>query len=200
MSGDGRPHVRIRHTRMLSHHWSRLTLVDFDLERRDGSWRQVSSEVNDHGDGIAVLPFNAARRTAILIRQFRLPVYLNGHKERLWEACAGLIDEGEEPTDCARREALEETGYAITDLEHVGAVFSSPGTLTERMHLFLAQYAADGRRHDGGGLDHEGEDIEVTELVLDEVARMAADGTIVDAKTLVVIERLRARRPELFSP
>jgi nudix-type nucleoside diphosphatase (YffH/AdpP family) len=199
MSGDGRPHVRIRHTRMLSHHWSRLTLVDFDLERRDGSWRQVSSEVNDHGDGIAVLPFNAARRTAILIRQFRLPVYLNGHKERLWEACAGLIDEGEEPADGARREALEETGYAIANLEHVGTVFSSPGTLTERMHLFLAHYAPDGRTHDGGGVDHEGEDIEVIELALDEVARMAVDGTIVDAKTLLIIERLRARWPELFS-
>lgn len=200
MSGDDRPHVRIRKTRVLSRHWSRLTLVNFDLQRRDGSWRQVSWEVNDHGDGAVVLPFNAARRTAILIRQFRLPAYLSGHKERLWEACAGILEEGEEPADCARREAREETGYAISDLEHVGAVFSSPGTLTERMHLYLAHYEPDGRTQDGGGVDHEGEDIEVAELALDEVARMAADGTIIDAKTLVVIERLRARRPELFSP
>ncbi|HSM18780.1 MAG TPA: NUDIX hydrolase, partial [Hyphomicrobiales bacterium] len=103
------------------------------------------------------------------------------------------------PAECARHEALEETGYEVADLEPVGAVFSSPGTLTERMHLFLARYAPDGRAHDGGGVDHEGEDIEVLEYPLDELARMAADGTIIDAKTLVVIERLRRRRPELFS-
>jgi len=199
VSGDDEPKVRVRHTRLLSHHWSRLTLVDFDLQRRDGRWQKVSWEVNDHGDGVVVLPFNAARRTAILIRQFRLPAYLGGHRERLWEACAGLLEEGEEPAECARREALEETGYVLSDLEHFGAAFSSPGTLTERMHVFLAQYEPDGREHDGGGVD-DGEDIEVVECPLDEVARMADDGTIVDAKTLVVIARLRARRPELFSP
>ena len=195
---DDRPEVRIRNTRVLSHHWSRLTLVDFDLKRREGRWQSISWEVNDHGDGVVVLPFNSARRTGVLVRQFRLPAYLNGHKERLWEACAGLLDEGEDPADGARREALEETGYNITDLEHVGAVFSSPGTLTERMHLFLARYEPDGRPEDGGGVDHEGEDIEVVELPLDALARMVADGTIVDAKTLVIAQKLRTRRPELF--
>lgn len=199
MRRDDRPKVRIRNSRILSHHWSRLSLVDFDLKRRDGSWQSIRWEVNDHGDGVVVLPFDPVRRTALLIRQFRLPVYLNGHGERLLEACAGLIDDGEAPADCARREALEETGYAVTDLEHVGAVFSSPGTLTERMHLFLARYDPDGRSEDGGGVDHEGEDIELVELPLDQLARMADDGTIVDAKTLVIAQKLRTRRPELFS-
>jgi len=199
VGGDDSAEVRVRNTRTLSHHWSRLTLVDFDLKRRDGRWQSISWEVNDHGDGAVVLPFNADRRSAILIRQFRLPAYLNGHPERLLEACAGLLDAGEEPADCARREAMEETGYRVTDLEHVGAVFSSPGTLTERMHLFLARYEPGGQAHDGGGVDHEGEDIEVVELPLDEIARMAADGSIVDAKTLVLFHALKARRPDLFS-
>ena len=199
MSGDDRPDVRIRNTRILSQHWSRLSLVDFDLKRRDGGWQSISWEVNDHGDGIAVLPFDPARRTVLLVRQFRLPAYLNGHKERLWEACAGLIDPGETPADCARREALEETGYAITDLEPIGAVFSSPGTLTERMHLFLARYAPGGRAQDGVVVDHESEDIETVEVPLDRLARMADDGSILDAKTLVIVQALRRRKPELFS-
>lgn len=198
MSG-GEPRIRIRGSRVLSDHWSRLTLVDFEVKRSDGSWQQVSWEVNDHGDGVVVLPFDPQRRTAVLVRQIRLPAFVNGHEAPLLEACAGLLDREEEPAECARREALEETGYKVSDLEPVGAVFSSPGTLTERMHLFLARYVPDGRAHDGGGVDHEGEDIEVLEYPLDELARMADEGTIIDAKTLVVIERLRRLRPELFS-
>jgi nudix-type nucleoside diphosphatase (YffH/AdpP family) len=199
VSGDDRPEVRIRNSRILSQHWSRLSLVEFELKRRDGNWQPITWEVNDHGDGIAVLPFDPGRRTALLVRQFRLPAYLNGHKGRLWEACAGLLEPGEAPADCARREALEEMGYEITDLELVGAVFSSPGTLTERMHLFLARYEPDGQTDDGGGVHHEGEDIETVEVSLDELARMADDGTIADAKTMVIVQTLRTRRPELFS-
>lgn len=199
MSGEDGLKVRIRNSRILSQHWSRLSLVEFELKRRDGNWQSISWEVNDHGDGAVVLPFDPDRRTVLMIRQFRLPAFVNGQEERLWEACAGLLDDGEEPIDCARREALEEMGYAVTDLEPIGAVFSSPGTLTERMHLFLARYAPDGRTEDGGGVHHEGEDIEVVELPLEKLARMADDGTIADAKTMVIVQTLRLRRPELFS-
>lgn len=197
---DGGGAVRILEKSLLAGTFQKLWRVRFALRRRDGATAEAVREVSEHGDAVAVLPVDPARRTALLVRQFRLPVWLARGDGVLLEACAGLVDPGEEPAACARREALEETGYAIAALEPAGAVFSSPGTSHEAIHLFLAEYAAGARHHDGGGLAHEGEDIEVIELPLDELAALAAAGAIADAKTLCLVGLLRARRPALFAP
>lgn len=154
-------------------------------------------EVEDHGAATAVLPFDPERRTALLVRQFRAPVFHSGGPPALLEAIAGLLDE-DDPEACARREAHEEVGLRLGAIEKVATVWSMPGLSTERMHLFLARYSPSDRVGEGGGLAEEHEDIEVVELRLSELPRLVATGGIADAKTIVLVQALQLRRPELF--
>ncbi len=173
-------------------------------ETRDGGEIIVDRLVHDHGNAVAVLPVDAARRTVLVVRQLRLPVYLNGGREDgglLVEACAGLIDGGDDtPEATAAREAEEELGYHIHDLALVGDVYMTPGSVTERAAFFLAAYDGEvDRVSDGGGLDYEGEDIEVLEWTCAELSDMLDKGAIRDAKLLLLAQALRLRRPELFA-
>ncbi|HSG95265.1 MAG TPA: NUDIX hydrolase, partial [Afifellaceae bacterium] len=130
------------------------------------------------------------RRRALLARQWRAPLLVTGDDPFLLEVCAGLIDDGETPDDAAIREAEEELGLHLETVRNVGAVYSSPGALTEKIHLFLATYDLQDRKSDGGGLDHEGEDILIVEMPLGELFKMARTGAITDAKTLVLVQKL----------
>lgn len=178
--------VRIERVEPLSHHWARLDRYVIAYTRRDGRTERLVREIHDHGHGAAVLPYDAVRDTVLLVRQFRLPVHLQGMDGNIIEACAGLLD-GNDPADCARREAEEELGFRIRNLRQMATVFSTPGAVTERLTLFLADYAADDRVGAGGGHAHEGEDIEVLEMPLDDARRLAREGGIVDAKTLLLV-------------
>jgi nudix-type nucleoside diphosphatase (YffH/AdpP family) len=173
--------------------WSRLLVAQVRLAGGD----VVKREIEDHGNAVCVLPYDPVRRTAIVIRQFRAPALYAGEESLLVEAIAGLL-EGDDPAACARREAMEETGLNLTAIEHVATVWSMPGISTERMALFLAAYGAADRVGPGGGLKHEHEDIEVLELPLRELARMADAGEFPDIKGLALLQTLRLRRPELF--
>lgn len=170
----------------LSHRWASLDRYVIRYTRRDGRVERLVREVHDHGHGAAVLPHDRTRDTVLLVRQFRLPVHLSGADGDLLEACAGLLD-GDDPAACARREAEEELGYRLSGLRQVASVFSSPGAVTERLTLFLADYREDDRIAPGGGAPGEGEDIEVLELPFATVRAMAAAGRILDAKTLLLI-------------
>jgi nudix-type nucleoside diphosphatase (YffH/AdpP family) len=184
---------RIQQVETLYEGWCKL--LKLTVEMPDG--RIMAREVLNSTDAAAVLPYDPERRTAILIRQFRAPVmHVEGHPDFL-EAIAGLLD-GDEPEVCAKREAMEEAGLRIARLEPVGAAWSAPGMTTERLHLFLAPYAAADRIGEGGGLAEEHEEIEVLELGLDEVMRMLNQGAIADMKTLALIQALQLRHPELF--
>jgi nudix-type nucleoside diphosphatase (YffH/AdpP family) len=168
--------------------------------RADGGRQTVSREYQTRADVVAVLPYDPVRRVAILARQLRVPLLARGdHDGYLVEAPAGHIDEGEDPAAAARREAAEEVGVTVGEMEHVGDVFASPGAMTERLGLYLAAYGAGDRVSGGGGLADEGEDIEVLECALAELAEAARGGDIADAKTLMLIQALQLRRPELFS-
>ncbi len=153
--------------------------------------------VEDHGEVATVLPYDASRKCAILVRQFRTPPYLSAGEPDLLEAIAGIIDEGEAQA-CARREAMEEAGLRLGALEPVGTFWSTPGISTERMHLFLAPYRAADRIGDGGGLAEEQESIAVAEIGLAELARAADGGGLDDMKTFALVQSLRLRKPELF--
>jgi nudix-type nucleoside diphosphatase (YffH/AdpP family) len=126
---------------------------------------------------------------AFLVKQWRTGL-LNDDDPYLLEACAGIVDPGETPEETARREGLEEVGLKLGALRSLGTIFPSIGTLTEKMHLFLADVSEADRVGDGGGVDHEGENIEVVEIPLAELYRMARDGRIPDAKTLIIVQRL----------
>ncbi|MBV9221320.1 MAG: NUDIX hydrolase [Methylobacteriaceae bacterium] len=162
---------------------------------RDGTI--VNREIEDHGSAAAVLPYDPVARNAVLVSQFRPPVLHAGEAAHVLEAPAGLLGE-ELPEACARREALEETGLELGELELVARIYSSPGISTERIHLFLAAFSPTQRLHQGGGLASEHEDLTVIELGLRDLADMTDRGEIVDMKTLALVMALRVRHPDLF--
>lgn len=174
----------------------RLSRVVLELSW-DGHLHRVTREIHDHGHVAAVVPVDPARGMGILIRQFRAAPFLDGGDGWLWEVPAGLLD-GDAPEDCASREAEEETGLGVTRLESLGVVWTSPGIVKERVHLYWGVY--DGPPPaDTAGLGHEGEMIEVHELPLAEVAARLDAGQITDAKSAIALHRLRALRPDLFA-
>jgi nudix-type nucleoside diphosphatase (YffH/AdpP family) len=179
--------VRIIATEILSQRKYLLRFVTFAWRRGDGGWQEQKREVYDKGDGAVVLLYNRPKRSVILIRQFRLPAYLNGYRGTLIEAAAGVLD-GASPAARIREEVSEETGYAVHDVTKVFEAFMSPGAFTEKLHFFVAEYDPKARSGAGGGIKDEGEDIEVLELPFDEAYSMIADGDIIDAKTIMLLQ------------
>jgi len=174
--------------------WTTIRQVKVRLDTGD----VVVREVEDHGNAAAVLSFDAERRTAILIRILRAPVFLTAGQVKLLECPAGLVQEAN-PADTARREAYEEVGVVLHELDHAGRVWTAPGISSEMMDLYLAPYSATDRVHIGGGLAAEHEHIDVVELGLDELWAMAERNEIEDLKTLALVLMLKIRRPELFA-
>jgi nudix-type nucleoside diphosphatase (YffH/AdpP family) len=181
--------IRIREERLLSDNWYVLKTTTFDWKRNDGTWQTQSRETYDRGNGAVLLPYNLANRTVLLVRQFRYPAYVNGHHDLMIEAAAGLLDDAE-PEARIRAEVEEELGYRLADVRHVFKAFMSPGSVTETLDFFIAEYDAAMRIGDGGGHPDEGEDIEVLEPTLDEALGMIADGRIADAKTIMLLQHL----------
>ena len=184
--------VRIQNVTTLSHDWYLLQKTTFDYLRRDGQWQTQTRETYDRGDGATILLYNRAKRTVILIRQFRFPTYRDGHHGFLIEAAAGLLEQAS-PEQRIRAEVEEETGYRVGDVHKVFEAFMSPGSVTERLHFFVAEYDPSSRLNEGGGLAHEGEDIEVLELPLAQAMQMVADGRICDGKTIMLLQHAQLR-------
>ena len=189
------PRVRVGEVRLLSDNWYRLHSTTFEYLGDDGQWTTQSRETYDRGNGATILLYDVERRTVLLTRQFRYPVYVNGHPDgELIETAAGLLDD-DDPETAIRREAIEETGHDIGEVTRVFDAFMSPGSVTERLHFFAAPYSAETRAGEGGGLAHEGEHITVVELDIDEALAMIDDGRIVDAKTIMLLQWSVLRGP-----
>lgn len=182
------PQVHIRATEVLARGKATTKKVTFDYKAHDGELVVNTREVYDRGDAVAVLPFDAARRTVLLTRQFRLPAWLNGYREPLIEACAGRL-EGEAAETRILSEAEEELGYRLHSLRKVFELFSSPGILTERIACYFATYSPHDKISEGGGLHEEGEHIEVLEQHLEEAFGLIEAGAILDAKTVALLQR-----------
>lgn len=179
--------IRLRSVEVLSDDWAILKKSTYDYRRRDGSWETHIRQTYDRGDGAAILPYDPVRGTVLLVRQFRYPAYVKGHAAPLIEVCAGLLDR-DDPETCIRREAEEELGYRLQQVERAFNLFMSPGSVTERLSLFVARYAPADRITAGGGDQAEGEDIEVLELTLDTALAMIGQGEIIDAKTVILLQ------------
>jgi nudix-type nucleoside diphosphatase (YffH/AdpP family) len=179
--------IRVKNVEILSDRHYRLNEVEFDYRRGNGEWQTQKREVFDRGHAATLLPYNVASRTVVLTRQFRLPAYLAGHDDLLIEAAAGMLDDAS-PEERIRAEAEEEIGYRLHDVRKVFEAFMSPGSITEKLHFFVAEYDRSMRIGDGGGLAEEGEDIEVLELPIDSALTMISDGRIVDAKTIMLLQ------------
>ncbi|MET0982484.1 MAG: NUDIX domain-containing protein [Telluria sp.] len=182
-------YVRIRAEQLLADDWHVLKKTTFDYRRRDGRWQTLTRETYDRGNGATALLYNLERRTVLLTRQFRFPAYVNGHDGFLIEAAAGLLDDAS-PEQRIRAELEEETGRRVQHLRKVFDVFMSPGSVTERLHFFVGEYDAGSQVGEGGGLEAEGEDIEVLELDADEALAMVARGEIMDGKTVMLLQYL----------
>ncbi len=189
-----RDDIKIIEEKVLSHDWYLLKKTSFDLQRRDGTWQRQSRETYDRGNGATILLYNRARKTVILTRQFRFPTFVNGNADGMMvEACAGLLDQ-DDPATCIRRETEEETGYRIRDVRKVFEAYMSPGSVTEKLFFFVGEYNAADKVSDGGGEAHEGEDIQVLELPLDDALAEVAAGTVCDAKTIMLLQYAKLHR------
>jgi nudix-type nucleoside diphosphatase (YffH/AdpP family) len=185
--------VRLRELKTLSDNHYTLRRASFDLQRRDGAWQHQVRESYDIGDAAVVLPLDRGR--VLLIRQFRWPVFESGYRRPLIEAIAGKLD-GDTPEVCIVREAMEEAGITIGNARLVADCFASPGAVKERSSCFLADYDSTAPRAAGGGQEHEGEDIEVLEMTLDEAVGLIATGKIVDMKTILLLQAARLERTQ----
>lgn len=180
--------ISITKTELLSDNWYLLNKVTYELEKPDGTIETQSREVYDRGNGATILLYNKPNQTVILTRQLRIPTFVNGNKTGMMiEACAGLLDT-DNAEECIRRETQEETGYEISDAKKVFEVYMSPGSVTEIIYFFVAEYSKEMKVDEGGGLAEEQENIEVLELPFDEAYNMIATGEIKDAKTIMLLQ------------
>jgi GDP-mannose pyrophosphatase NudK len=183
--------IKILRTDLLSDNKYLLKKITYEYLDKEGLRQVQQREVYDRGNGAAILLYNTANRSVILTRQFRLPTFVNGNESGiLIEACAGLLDK-DNPEDAIRRETEEETGYKVHTIQKVLEAYMSPGSVTEILYFFIAEYNAAMKVAEGGGLPEEQENIDVLELPFDEAFRMTRNGGIKDAKTILLLQHLR---------
>ncbi|MCT1529950.1 GDP-mannose pyrophosphatase NudK [Sphingobacterium daejeonense] len=180
--------IKILKTEILSDNWYILKKVTYEYIKKDGTKQIQSREAYDRGNGAVILLYNKENRTVILTRQFRVPTYINGNETgMLIEACAGLLD-NDNPEDCIRRETEEETGFKISEVQKIFEAYMSPGSVTEILYFFIAEYTKEMKINEGGGLEHEEENIEVLELSIEDALKMIKNGEIKDAKTIMLLQ------------
>lgn len=185
---DRNPRVKIDDVELVAAGWHVLRATTLRYRGDDGRWLTQTRETYDRGNGATILLYDPERRTVLLTRQFRYPVYVNDHPDgMLIETAAGLLDD-DDPVTAIRREAEEETGVRVDDVQPVFEVYMSPGSVTERLHFFAAAYDGSTRVGDRGGLVEEGEEIEILEYAIDEAVAMIHEGSIQDAKTIMLLQ------------
>ena len=189
--------IRIEKVETLADDWAILKKTTLAFQRADGAWQTLTRETYDRGNGATLLLINRERGTVLLTRQFRYPAFVNGATDLLIEACAGLLD-ARDAEAAIKQEVEEELGVRVSATSKVFESYMSPGSVTEKLHFFVAEYTADDRVSSGGGIAHEGEDIEVLELPFTEALAMIDRGEIVDGKTIMLL--LYAQWKQLSSP
>ncbi|TPE12024.1 GDP-mannose pyrophosphatase NudK [Pantoea vagans] len=181
--------INIIKDKLLSENWFVLRNYTYEITDRQGEVIRHKREVYDRGNGATILLYNREKNSVVLTRQFRIATYVNGNDSgMLIEACAGLLDD-DTPEDCIRKEAIEETGYAVGEVEKLYTCYMSPGGVTELVHFFAAEYHDALRDNAGGGVDDES--IDVLELRFPDALAMVADGRIRDGKTIMLLQHAR---------
>jgi GDP-mannose pyrophosphatase NudK len=180
--------IEIIKSEVLSDNWYTLRKITYNYLKKDGTWEIQKREAYDRGNGATILLYNKIKKTVVLTRQLRIPTYLNGNEDGMMiEACAGLLD-NDNAEACIKRETEEETGYKISKIKKVFEVYMSPGSVTEIVHFFVAEYTDAMKVNDGGGIDDEQENIEVRELPFETAIQMINSGEIKDAKTIMLLQ------------
>ena len=183
--------IKIIKEELLSDNWYTLKKYTYEILKPDGIRQIQTREVYDRGNGAVILLYNQEFKTVILTRQFRLPSFVNGNRKGvLIEACAGLLDQ-DNPEEAIKRETEEETGYRIKEVRKIFDAYMSPGSVSEILYFFIAEYTPSMKVHAGGGIEHEQEDIEVLEISFDKAYGMIATGEIRDAKTIMLLQYMK---------
>ena len=186
--------IKILKTDILSNNWYVLKKVTYEYEKKDGTKLIQTREAYDRGNGATILLYNKAQQTVILTKQFRLPTFINGNDSgMLIEACAGLLDK-DNAEDCIKRETEEETGYKVTDVRKIFEAYMSPGSVTEILYFFIAEYSKEMKVAEGGGVEHEEENIEVIETGIEQAVSMIETGEIKDAKTIMLLQYIKLHK------
>ena len=181
--------INVIKNKILSENYFVLRNITYDLTQRDGQVVQHKREVYDRGNGATVLLYNSQKQSVVLVRQFRIATWVNGNADgMLIETCAGLLDD-DEPEDCIRKEATEETGYQVKNVRKVFQLYMSPGGVTEIVHFFIAEYDDSLRENAGGGVEDEA--IDVLELPFSQALEMILRGEICDGKTVILPQYLQ---------
>lgn len=185
--------IKIIKNEIICKSWHTLKKVTFEHLQKDGTWQKQSREAYDRGNGAVILLYNKEQNSVILTKQFRMPTYINGNDTgMLIEACAGLLD-NDKPEAAIKRETEEETGYKITDVRKIYEAYMSPGSVTEILYFFIAEYSKEMKVNEGGGVAHEQENIEVLEMDFNMAMKMIETGEIKDAKTIMLVQYLRLK-------
>ena len=182
--------IRILNVKILSDDWYVLRKTTYEFKNNRGEWKTLSRETYDRGNGATILLFDREKKTVILTRQFRFPAFVNGHHGMLIETCAGLLDL-EDAETCIKREVEEETGFQVKNVRKIFEAFMSPGSVTEILHFFVGEYSKASRVSEGGGLESDGEDIEVLEMTLDSALASIQNGEIMDGKTIMLLQHAK---------
>lgn len=180
--------VKIISKEVLSDNWYTLRKITYEYLKNNGQWQTQSREAYDRGNGAAILLYNREQGTVILTKQFRMATFINGNESGMMiEACAGLLDK-DNAEDCIKRETEEETGYKINKVTKIFEAYMSPGSVTEILYFFIAEYSKEMKVADGGGIEQEQEDIEVLEIPFTKAIEMMHSGEIKDAKTIMLLQ------------
>lgn len=190
--------VKIIENTLLSDNWYVLRKITFDYLTKDGKWQRQSRECYDRGNGAVIMLYNKEDKTVVLTKQFRMPTYMNGNTDGMMiEACAGLLD-NQSPEDCIKRETEEETGFRISNVQKLWETYMSPGSVTEILHFFIAEYSEQMKVSEGGGHEDEHENIDVLKMSFSEAFQLIKSGEIKDAKTIMLLQHIALYLPEMF--
>lgn len=185
--------IKILNSKVLSDNWYVLKKITYEYSKKDGTKLTQCREAYDRGNGATILLYNKEQKTVILTRQFRLPTFVNGNETgMLIEACAGLLDKDNAEV-CIKRETEEETGYKITDVRKIFEAYMSPGSVTEILYFFIAEYSKEMKVSEGGGVEHEEENIEVLEFDIEKAINMIESGDIRDGKTIMLLQYIKLK-------
>lgn len=180
--------IKILSSEILSDNWYVLRKIVYEYEQANGNWMKQTREAYDRGNGATILLYHPTKKTVILTRQFRLPTYVNGNETgMLIETPAGLLD-NDNAEDCIRRETEEETGFEIQSVRKIFEAYMSPGSVTELVYFFVAEYAENMKKHEGGGVEGEHENIQVLEIPFATAYQMISTGEIKDGKTMMLLQ------------
>lgn len=164
-------------------------------ENFDGTMSGTIRRINfERGNSVAVLVYNLDTKKLVLLNQFRYPAYVENGPGWITEVIAGIIDSGETPEESARREAQEETGLEVENVEFIASFYPSPGGCSEQIYLYYVEISGEKAKYnETGGLASEHENIRTLELSLEEALGQIRSGEIRDAKTILGIFWLENR-------